>query len=300
MPNAQWSGRTRPAAPKIITNYFVVSAHTAPSSTRYLETSVSFSVIVHACGPQWNFKPLFCRQIVWAIIEDGRSYFATRMSPDDFIGLHPDEIHFPTSTLNEIEPNIRHQTPIIRSSFPPQWCIGLDSRLPPDGSAQSAPLQSLLPPVASISATHTLPTPSVFSAISAGSISAAGQSTQQRSQIRATNIHPTIRAAMMAYVQKFRSIRLLQMLSSLNLTLDDLPNIPPTDGSTAAMCYNFVLGKCVHDGCQHRHVPAADVPDDFATKMVEILAPAIANFMTNGAPQRPRRNNNNNKRRRTE
>jgi hypothetical protein len=82
--------------------------------------------------------------------------------------------------------------------------------------------------------------------------------------------------------------------------LDDLPNIPPTDGSAAAMCYNFVLGKCVHDSCQHRHVPAADVPNEFATKMVEILSPAIANFMTNGAPQQPRRNKNNNKRRRTE
>ena len=39
----------------------------------------------------------------------------------------------------------------------------------------------------------------------------------------------------------------------------------------------------------HKHVPAADVTDEFADKIVSILSPAIQQFMTSGAPQQPRR-----------
>jgi hypothetical protein len=150
---------------------------------------------------------------------------------------------------------------------------------------------SLLPPVASISAGASLPTPSVFSALSTGSAAGTAPSAQQQQkpQMQAINVHPTIQAVMPAYVQKFHSIRLLQMLTSLNLTLDDLPTLPTADSTPAPLCYNYVLGKCVHDRCQHRHIPVAEITNDFATRIVTILTPAINNFMTNGALQQPRR-----------
>ena len=191
----------------------------------------------HVYDRRQYFTPLFCRQVIWAIIEDGRSYFSARMSPDDFIGIPPTEIAYPESTLLEIEPHIRHQTPIVRSSFPIQWLGGQKAHQGTERHGHDG--QSLLPPVATISAGSSLPTPSVFSALTTGSAAGTAASTQQhKPQMRSTNVHQTIRTAMSAYVQKFRSIRLLQMLSSLNLTLDDLPTLPNADGTPAPLCYN--------------------------------------------------------------
>jgi hypothetical protein len=77
------------------------------------------------------------------------------------------------------------------------------------------------------------------------------------------------------------------MLTLSNLTLADLPTLPTTDGTPAPLCYNYVLGKFIHEGCQHHHIPMAEIPDDFATQIISILTPAINNFMTNGAPKWP-------------
>ncbi len=43
------------------------------------------------------FTPMFCRQILWAIIEYGRAYFEQHMLVDDFVGIHPADIVFPRS-----------------------------------------------------------------------------------------------------------------------------------------------------------------------------------------------------------
>lgn len=88
---------------------------------------------------------------------------------------------------------------------------------------------------------------------------------------------------MTAYIQKFRSIRLTALLTSLNLSLADLPTLPSLAADTS-LCYNFVLGKCVHNGCQHKHAPVSDITDEFATKLVDLLKPAIHEFMTIGPP----------------
>ncbi len=67
------------------------------------------------------FSPIFCRKILWAIIEYARACFAQRMSVDDFIGVHPDDICYMRSNLLELEPLIRTLSPIVRSSLPPAW-----------------------------------------------------------------------------------------------------------------------------------------------------------------------------------
>ena len=50
-----------------------------------------------------HFTPSFCRQIVWAIIEDGQAFFAQRLTLDDFIGVHPEDIRYPRSDFIEID-----------------------------------------------------------------------------------------------------------------------------------------------------------------------------------------------------
>ena len=237
---------------------------------------------------QHAFTPLFCRQVIWAIVEDGRAYFATQLTLDDFIGQHPDDIDYPESTILEIKQNIRTQSPIFRSSFPAQWLLPQHERDAHRGGVNSlggGGHSIYHPPITSIQ-TYS---PSVVSAVSAlTAVQHAPTPSSAPVLIRATNIHPKIKAALASYVQRFKSVRLTQLLTSLNLTLADLPTLPAFAASDTSLCYNFILGRCVHSGCVHKHVPAADVTDEFADKIVTILAPAVQQFMTSGAPPQPR------------
>ena len=154
----------------------------------------------HVSDRRQYFTPLLCRQLTWAIIEDGRSYFALRLSPDDFIVPDPAEINFPISTVLELEPYIRHQTAPIRSTFPMQW-----SR---DSPAFTANITHAPQPTLDMPPPHivlgSVPTPSVVSVISAGASTQRTQSQQgvQRLPgiIRQTNIHAIIRSAMERYI----------------------------------------------------------------------------------------------------
>ena len=224
---------------------------------------------------QQAFTPMFCRQLIWALVEDGRAYFAQHMSVDDFVGVHADDIVYPESTANELKPHIRNQSPIFRSSFPQQW---LTSTAEQWGSTTGpARNQHHGVPIINVSTG----TGTVVSGMSA--TTAAPSSTQRPLVYIRDTTHPKIKTAFSAYIQKFGSVRLIQLLQSLNQTVADLPTLPSLPADTS-LCYNYILGRCVHSGCQHKHVPAEEVPDDFAAALVTLLQPAVTNFMTNGAP----------------
>lgn len=60
------------------------------------------------------FTPLYCWQLVWAIIEEGRAYFSKRLSwEDNFIGINPYDICYPHGTLSNLCGMVHNQTPII-------------------------------------------------------------------------------------------------------------------------------------------------------------------------------------------
>lgn len=225
------------------------------------------------------FSPLYCRQLVWAIIEEGRAYFSKRLSPDNFVGIDPYDIRYPRSTLSELCGMVRHQTPIIRSSFPDEWAMTTTrtraATTSSGGTAMAAPVPSI---------TTGTQAPSVVSALSTGTGTRTTntQGTRTPVTIRATNIHPTIKALMEPHIAKWRGVLLGAMCDHLNISLDDLPKLP----GESALCYNFVLGRCVIAGCNHRdgHVNASDITDEFATAITEKLRPAVAHFKANGAP----------------
>ena len=232
------------------------------------------------------FTATMCRQIVWAIIEYGRSYFAQRMSVNDFAGVHPDEISYPRSFLIELEPMIRTLTPVIRTSFPVSWSSA-----------------GLALPIGSATTTHTTQHPpsvvggqggaTVVSGMthSTSPMARKGGAQQAPVKIRASNVHPTIKQAMEPYIAKIKALKLSQMLGHVNLTLDDLPTLPATVNGASSLCYSYVLGLCTHAACPHAegHVKATDIPDEFATELIAKLRPAITDFMEKGAPKRPKR-----------
>jgi hypothetical protein len=222
---------------------------------------------------QQAFMPMFCCQVVWAIIEDGRAYFAQQLTVDDFAGIHPDDIVFSESTVNELKPHLRNQAPIFWSSFPQQWTKGLSVPDSPSRPVQQAGFTTVNVPAGGASLVSALSGPT------------ATTNTTSTVTIWATT-HPKIKSVFAAYIQKFRSVRLLQLLNSLNQTMADLPTLPSVTGNVT-LCYNYILGRCVHSGCQHKHVPVKEVMDKFATALVNLLQPAVTNFLTNGAPPMP-------------
>ena len=222
-----------------------------------------------------HFTPLFCRQIVWAIVEEGRAYFSSRMSPDDFTGKHPYDIKYPVSNLHKLDDFIRQQTPIIRGSFPASW--GGTEIVPvrgAGGSAAPAPGQSLFPPIQAIQAT-----PTVVSGLSAGTRTVG--TAPRAVKIRGTNVHPAIKAVMEPFITRCNGTLLGPMLERLNITVADLPQIPGK-----RVCFNFVLGRCSQNGCRNRdgHINVADLPEEFVTSLMDTLRPAITHFLDVGPP----------------
>jgi hypothetical protein len=225
------------------------------------------------------FTPLYCRQLVWAIIEEGRAYFSKRLSPDHFIGIDPYDIRYPRSTLSELCGLVRHQTPIIRSSFPDEWTSTTTRNRVATTVSRNAAAAAPIPSV-----TTGNQAPSVVSALSTGTgmRTTNTQGTRTPVAIRASNIHPTIKTLMEPHIAKWRGVLLGAMCDHLNISLDELPKLP----GESAMCYNFVLGRCVHAGCNHRdgHINASDITDEFATAITDKLRPAVAHFKAHGAP----------------
>ena len=71
-------------------------------------------------------------------------------------------------------------------------------------------------------------------------------------------------------------MRLNQLLEHLGLTIADLPTLPAMAMSETSICDNFILSKCVHTGCLNKHVDAADVTNNFATKIPHPGTPKLS------------------------
>ncbi len=129
----------------------------------------------------------------------------------------------------------------------------------------------------------------VISAITSPTVaSSPARAQQQQGAIRESNVHPKIKDLMAPYILKFKAVMLNRLLSHTGLTIEDLPTLP---GSDTKICYNYILGKCVHKGCLNKsgHLDVAKITDEFASALVDKLSPAEADFIQNEPGARKRR-----------
>ena len=84
------------------------------------------------------------------------------------------------------------------------------------------------------------------------------------------------------YILKCKGVLLGPMMAHLGITIDDLPK--PAGGP--AICYNFVLGRCVVVSCRNKdgHINATNVTDEFAAQLLDKLRPAVTHFIAHGPP----------------
>ena len=106
--------------------------------------------------------------------------------------------------------------------------------------------------------------------------------------IRQTDIHPTIKAFMSQYISHFRSVQFRNLLRAANVTEAMLPTLPQyaKEGKNN-LCYLYVLGKCQGKICGRAavgHVPALEIPDDFASTLCNMLAPVVEKRLATEPP----------------
>ena len=247
------------------------------------------------------FSPLLCRQITWAIIEDGRRYFSRVMTRRHFERMDKGEIvDFPMSHLDAIKDSIMNQMPIMRPSFPNEWRGdwqgGKKQKLntsSPGASIMSA-TASTAPTAPATTIVRGSSTPSVISGISTNSNDASGQAAVSRQRrprqhgVRETDIHPSLKALMAGHLRDNQYIQLGAVLRSSNLTFDDLPTLPKymLNGRNT-LCYNYVLGNCSSKFCNYKnsggHAPVEDITNDFANRMIQVMENPLGQWNTPAA-----------------
>lgn len=224
-----------------------------------------------------KFTPLLCRQIIWAILDDGREYFNNPLMPDDFAVPLGTIIKYPKSELDEFFHAVKIQTPIIIGSFPDQWQPRPERPTRTPAIPPGVPLASSGVPL-TVSGSS-----SVAGSTHTGASSLTGATSGSRTPtIQQTNIHPKIKAAMGPFITRVGRLQISRIMALASVTWNDMPKLPAyLDGDTNKLCYNFVLGKCNPKYCTHKtgHASSTDVTDEFAEALCTILQPGM-NDMT--------------------
>ena len=225
-----------------------------------------------------KFTPLMCRQIIWAILDDGREYFNHPMLPDNFTVPLGSTINYPVSELEEFFRPIKNITPILQGSFPAQWMPKQErqeARVRSGGTATAASGPAVPRSIGGGSGAA-----SVAGTTTTGASSLTG-ATQRPVAVRQTNIHSKIKAAMGPFVTRVGRLQISRIMALSGVTWNDMPTLPAyMDGTTNKLCYNFVLGKCNPRYCTHRtgHAPSTDITDEFADSLCSLLASGLADM----------------------
>ena len=233
-----------------------------------------------------NFSPLLCRQMTWAIIEDGRRYFSRILTKRHFeTSTQSGAIVFPKSLLDDINQAAVYLTPINRPSFPSEWkpdYQGNRKRAAPfsgsQGSGTITPLiKSQYTPTAIIQGSTT---PSVISGLTQSSTTGTKRLRREANPkitgVRETDIKPDLRTLTRAHLRKHPYLNLKQVLEHSNMSFADLPKLEAyMNNGHNTLCYNYVLGHCTSHLCHYKdrggHAPAEKVTDAFVREMIEKL-----------------------------
>jgi hypothetical protein len=217
------------------------------------------------------FTPILCKQITWAIYDDSRSFFATRMHPDDFKpnSGHNRRARWPRSLLDNIMCDVRYQRPIHRTNFPHIW----REQMPPFAGAQPPP---------------TFPSPFAHGGQRFGGTPQPVKQLQSpggnNGSDKLAHIHPKIKAALQEYHSKFLGrVMIYRVLEAAEITMLDLPKINQLINTTTGrnyLCYSHLLGICPHgEKCLFKansgHMDAHEVTDEFAEALLRKIQQGI-------------------------
>ena len=225
-----------------------------------------------------KFTPLMCRQIIWAILDDGREYFNHPMLPDDFAVPLGAPIKYPVSELEEFFRPIKNITPILQGSFPSQWMPKQERQDTRARQGNTTNTNSGLVVPQSIGGGSG---PASIAGSQATGASSLTGTTQRPATVRQTNIHTKIKSTMGPFIARIGRLQISRIMALSGVTWNEMPTLPAyMEGTTNKLCYNFVMGKCNPRYCTHRagHAPSTDVTDDFADTLCTLLSTGMADM----------------------
>jgi uncharacterized membrane protein YgcG len=219
------------------------------------------------------FTPMLCKQITWAIYDDSRSFFATRMHPDDFKPSvdRSRRVKWPRSLLDDIMCDVRYQRPINRATFPHAW-------------------RDHLPTYAGLQQPPNHPNPFVQGGQGGGG---NHHTSRQQPADKLSHLHPKIKAAMQDYHSKFLGrVMIYRVLGAAGIGMNDLPKINQlVDAATGRnnLCYSHILGICPHGSnclfkAHNGHLAAHELTDEFADALLQKIQPGIKWMLSNEQP----------------
>jgi hypothetical protein len=236
-----------------------------------------------------DFTSTLCRQIVWAILDDGRVFFNKRLHPDRF-QLPVSQILFPTLVLEAIYPNVHWQEPINRN-IPMQW---MTQGAVQDWHRDDAP-RDLRTGFSGVPVAFSLPTHPQMQHLAGGAGVGYQQSVvvpppppappgplpkfppaRQGVDDRLGQVHPVLKLHLEEYHHAFRgSMMFSKILQAANLQWTDLPTLPGfvDDRGRNMICFSHICGPCTFRPCRLRkgHVPKEQIPTDWTLwKKIEL------------------------------
>ncbi len=207
-----------------------------------------------ACEDWANFTPLLCRQITWAIIDDGREYFLQTMLPERFHVPPGTLIRYPCSSLEELIRPICTQAPILRANFPTQWLPGMST----DGGTSTVARQitaaltgswslgSVLTPVRMVTATQR-GGQSVASSITNATKQPKARGNAPRSrEIRSDNIHDLIKQIFSPHYQRFGQLQLTRLMMLAGVKWPKMPKLDKYMSGTTKNLFLQLCSRTVH------------------------------------------------------
>jgi hypothetical protein len=224
-----------------------------------------------------GFTASWCAMATWAVYEECRSFFAKRLLPQDFLR---NEIQYPRSLLSALFTKFRWQEPIHRSNFPYVWEQGYRN-LRARGFADDD--------LGGFGGDEIGTTPSRYQRPRGGARRAGPPGVSPNKPDKEgdmDHVHPIIKKAMAPVMKKFNSkITILEMMDAAKVGWKDMPMLEQCKNKVTGyceVCWNHLCGKCrFGNKCDFvaNHLPADEVPNDFATEVVTVLSPGLKELM---------------------
>jgi hypothetical protein len=241
------------------------------------------------------FTSLYCKQITWAVIEEGRTFFGTKLHPSCFTPGYKGTIVWPSSLLSKINECVIFGLPVIRQTFPLAWAEiqqkpqALTASLPPAPTKQQPPPPN---PFAN-------PPRAQLPALSPNSL---------------THVHPNIRKLLKPHQERLGGQ--IPMKKILKLSQKDFPDLPKLNrcihGGKNKLCYQYICGICPRGEECYMHKEAQGHPnyseldcvdpatgEQFVDHLWRVIQPGVEYIAKNGdefSPVQSGKGNNKRKR----
>jgi hypothetical protein len=226
------------------------------------------------------FTPKIIREIVWAIFDDGRSFFNQRRSPED---LSRTPVNWPTSTLDDILLDVRFARSIFRATFPDTWKM----KRPPSPNSR----QGTWTAGGGGGTGGRSETPARNTDRAAGNEQRDGTIDLKKLGETLAHVHKEFREVMKDHHLKYNGDPLLiKTLNACNLKKQDLPKIQELWDETTQksnICWSYLLGRCAHgDNCYQGkkggHVAASTLQPEFVATACKLIKPGVDWMVKNG------------------